>query len=977
MEEFNMNKKRILAGLLSLLMVYSVSGVYGNVFAEDDKPAFTLSGEAKSVIKELTEGTINCKIYSDSSMLIKGSGVLTDFFNEDDVKDITKLIIEDENESNRISIAPNALKKFHNVAELTLPTAGSELWAEFQPENINVLTESKFSRHHSKIAELFDYENSRCRNEITKYPFNSDIAESLKISNPFAWEQYKDEEYDKTYNAVLPDYKLNKIIITGGTSVTDFAFYNTTIESVYLPESVTDIGKHAFHYCTYLDDCELSSNIKYIGEMAFAFTSLGSASITNPDFIIEKGAFAGCGLLKELTFANLEPGHMDFNLYEIDNVLVNDDTFNDKEDISFIRSLFAKKVFGSSHNEDMMYRFTADDVFTNSWANRLNLEKITVLGGNQIAPYSLYSIPSLITISLPDTISVIGTHNFAYNQNLLKIEYAGSAEEWNEIVKVDGNDLPSDAEIYLSGESKTENQNHVNKITDLFDRNVEIKSISLGTNSFFAPYNTVIIEKKHPEEILKSEKKLNDTLSCRTYESGLMIISGYGLLEDVFDEEEAAAVTSLVIENKSENEKIKIADNALKKFKNIEELTLPSADKDLWNDFKPQTVSENENAQTVHCSLLGYLFNSEANISYDTKLSCIYDKDTDTFSFTSDLPESVDPDFSVMNDYKIKKITVSGGKEIADFAFFNIPVETVVLPETITNIGKSAFAECKNLEKFDIPDSVVFIDELAFASTAISEAKITNKDYIVAKGIFANCIKLKNLYLANLESGHMDLSGANKNNPEELSVVLSMFAGKTDTAFINNNSETIHKYDFSYYNIPNILTNLFIMGGKETDAYACYGMENLEKVGFAPSIRLIGKYSFGCEGRNQSNTKLMPYYYYTTHDICDYYHTVLEGNYFNGSMTINGSTNTPGDLSGNGIVDLTDLTILSLYLMKDDSYKNYIGHFSEVKKSAADVNCDDQVDIADLADLKRIVSHDFHANLGAERKNTFYSNANF
>ncbi len=962
-----MNGKRILAGALSLLMVYSAAGVYGNVFAETDQPALTEDGDAKVIVKELTKDTVAYRIFSDGSMLIKGSGVLTDIFSEDDVKDVTKLIIEDENEDNRISIAPNALNKFHNVEELTLPTAGSELWAEFKPEKIDPYKENGKTLHHSKIAELFDYENSTCKNEVTKCPYDDDLSDVITISNPSAWTNYGDA--DKKYNALLADYNLKKVTVTGGTAITDFAFYNTTIESVSIPESVTDIGRHAFMYCTYLDDCELSSNIKYIGEMAFAFTSLKSASITNPDYIIEKGAFTGCGLLKELTFANLEPGHLDYYLYENESVFRKYSFKEDRTALSIIRNIFADKVI-MIDNYCVKYSFSTNDTFCNSWYNRINLEKINVLGGNQIAPYAFSSIPTLKSVTLPNTISVIGVNNFGNNENLSHIEYAGTEEEWKNTVITEGNELQTGTEIITSDITKTEPQNNENKITDFFDRNAQINTHELKMKdipSVFINYQT------EPEETLKSEEKLNDTLSCRTYESGMMVISGSGLLEDIFDEETASSVTKLVIENKSEKEKIKIADNALKKFKNIEELTLPSADKELWNDFKPQTVSENENSQTVHCSLLGYLFNSEANISFDTKLTCTYNSDTDTYSFTNDLPDNIDPDFSVMNDYKIKKITVSGGEEIADFAFYNIPVETVVLPETITVIGKSAFEKCNALKECSIPKSVSVINELAFASTSLSQAEILNPDYIVSKGIFANCKDLTSLYLENIEPGHMDLSAANKDVPEELSVVLNMFANKTDTAFENENSQTVHKYDFSTSDSSNNLQNIYVLNGEKAAAYACYGIESLKKISFASSVRLIEKYCFGCQGRDQSNTGIVLSYFDVFNDLVNYYYTVMEGNYYSYQLYYTHESEYTGDLSGNGIVDLTDLTCLSLYLMDDSSYRQLGENFSE---SIADINGDGKVDIADLADLKRYISKDWHTKLGANRDSSFYSNSN-
>ncbi len=58
-----------------------------------------------------------------------------------------------------------------------------------------------------------------------------------------------------------------------------------------------------------------------------------------------------------------------------------------------------------------------------------------------------------------------------------------------------------------------------------------------------------------------------------------------------------------------------------------------------------------------------------------------------------------------------------------------------------------------------------------------------------------------------------------------------------------------------------------------------------------------------------------------------------------------------GDIDKNGVVELTDLSYLSLYLLKQYS-------FDEAQMVIADVTGDEQVDIADLATLKQIICKD-------------------
>jgi hypothetical protein len=80
------------------------------------------------------------------------------------------------------------------------------------------------------------------------------------------------------------------ILIWGG------AFKNvTTIKSVYVPDSVTDINSYAFERCTNLESVRLSENLVAISRYTFAYCS-NLASITIPDSVtsIEEYAFERC-----------------------------------------------------------------------------------------------------------------------------------------------------------------------------------------------------------------------------------------------------------------------------------------------------------------------------------------------------------------------------------------------------------------------------------------------------------------------------------------------------------------------------------------------------------------------------------------------------------------------------------------------------------------------------------------------------------
>ena len=71
------------------------------------------------------------------------------------------------------------------------------------------------------------------------------------------------------------DYKIPSSVIIGGerytiTGIDDYAFYwNTSLKSVSLPESLTYIGKYAFAGCIDLDSLTIPDNIEYLDNYSF------------------------------------------------------------------------------------------------------------------------------------------------------------------------------------------------------------------------------------------------------------------------------------------------------------------------------------------------------------------------------------------------------------------------------------------------------------------------------------------------------------------------------------------------------------------------------------------------------------------------------------------------------------------------------------------------------------------------------------
>ena len=106
---------------------------------------------------------------------------------------------------------------------------------------------------------------------------------------------------------------LKTVIITGGTSIGEYAFYDCAgLTEIILPDSVTIVGKYAFSGCDNLQ-FNIEGNLKYLGNNSNPYlylfgsisTDITTVKINENCKIIGYDAFSGCGsLLTEIEIPN-------------------------------------------------------------------------------------------------------------------------------------------------------------------------------------------------------------------------------------------------------------------------------------------------------------------------------------------------------------------------------------------------------------------------------------------------------------------------------------------------------------------------------------------------------------------------------------------------------------------------------------------------------------------------------------------------
>lgn len=193
-----------------------------------------------------------------------------------------------------------------------------------------------------------------------------------------------------------------------------FAFSGCTkLEKVNIPDSVTIMREQAFAYCSALNDLTIGLGLSQIP--AYAFQSSGISSLILPDNIqkIGDGAFHSCENLSSIIFGNAlkEIGEKSFclcsNLREL-NIPQQVET-----------------LYSDSFNDCPLQTISVP-AFAMEFLPKSRLVKVDIYSGTKILKSSFSDCSQLTSISLCETITVIGDNAFTRCTGLTQITLPNS-----------------------------------------------------------------------------------------------------------------------------------------------------------------------------------------------------------------------------------------------------------------------------------------------------------------------------------------------------------------------------------------------------------------------------------------------------------------------------------------------------------------------------------------------------------------------
>ncbi|MBR3770299.1 MAG: leucine-rich repeat protein [Lachnospiraceae bacterium] len=241
-------------------------------------------------------------------------------------------------------------------------------------------------------------------------------------------------------------------IENGITSIANFAFANSNLREVELPDSIRSLGYDAFAECTWLTRVKICGELNHIGDAAFADCD-NLAVVELPDTLtkIGKKMFYSCDKLVDINFPD--------SLKSIG-----------MQAFSYCESLTEITIPGSTEMEVEVFEHCE------------GLEKVTIGEGVTALPwYAFYECSALKEVILPESLQKIGGYVFAKCTALTEITIPSKVA----VIEM----CAVDASVVIYGYAETEAQKYANKngniFVDLFEQGIKVSFVT-GTEDTVA-----------------------------------------------------------------------------------------------------------------------------------------------------------------------------------------------------------------------------------------------------------------------------------------------------------------------------------------------------------------------------------------------------------------------------------------------------------------------------------------------------------
>ena len=278
--------------------------------------------------------------------------------------------------------------------------------------------------------------------------------------------------------------------------------------------------------------------------------------------------------------------------------------------------------------------------------------------------------------------------------------------------------------------------------------------------------------------------------------------------------------------------------------------------------------------------------------------------------------------------------------------YYCTKLNNIRIPSTVTTIGREAFYKCYALSSIDIPNSVTTIGDNAFFNCrGLTTISIPNSVTHIGRSVFSQCTNLSSIDIPNS--------------------VISI-GGDTfyNTPWYNNQPDGLVYAGMVVYHYKGTMpdgTNIVLQDGTHSiTTYAFYNCRGLSSIVIPNSVQIVdGGAFYGCSNlkdvyvyNNDPSTikvSTTTFYYYngdfsnrTLHvpygSLAAYQNNSFWSPYF--GTIVEMEAGPVGDLSGDGTIDIDDVTMLIDVLLGNNT--------TTLNTAIADINGDNMLDIDDV-----------------------------
>ncbi|MBR2175418.1 MAG: leucine-rich repeat domain-containing protein [Clostridia bacterium] len=150
--------------------------------------------------------------------------------------------------------------------------------------------------------------------------------------------------------------------------------------------------------------------------------------------------------------------------------------------------------------------------------------------------------------------------------------------------------------------------------------------------------------------------------------------------------------------------------------------------------------TENEESKSGKCGDNAYYTVSEDGVLTISGTGDIYDYGSEEGS------RNPWQRFMVPSFHKV--VIENGITRIGDYAFLYCDQYEIIIPDSVTSIGKYAFNECGSIENIELPESIVKIEEGAFANSSINKINVPKNVKEIPEKMCDSCFGLQEVIIS-------------------------------------------------------------------------------------------------------------------------------------------------------------------------------------------------------------------------------------